>query len=991
MMIDLTRWNRAGLSRFDYLDANAAECLEHLRASLAARFPEWRPVEPAVPGIDTETEEARKQRLEALYQADPDDLLWQLTRQFARACHVLGGHIDAYANEAYLGTASQWDNLRRLVALLDYAPRPPASASAPLVLLLKDGKSGTIEAGLQVKHSPASGSPVVFETLQDLAADAGWNIIHARDHQRNPIALQGRFLVLEGHHDKLKSGEPLLLEDERDGRLSAHLVEGILLGTGSTGAEITTVSVSPTLPSGFAGGWTRVHVQPKDKLHPIGPAATGVDHAGHSLQLAVSTDDLAAGDIVVIRSGDDKPRYRRTKAVHATRLVFHREIGQLTLTGATVARPVTVPLSDLANPPDRREIESDGTVVDVVYAAGDWSRLAGEWLADIRKIGPREYLPAYFCLHAKYVPVTKDDARVADDERPGYTALTLTWHADTDDVPGSTDLRLSNPQALLAPPPGPGPWPVDRFLNESDHHRLQRDLVTSLGKHTSAGDLAVVVKGGQMAWSRLGTVSLDLEHEEATLSAESRWEDRGGGPYFLSVSRVYSHFTGQVRVLDWTVNDTPLTGVRVVPETLPDGLTTGRLLIVDNGGTALETSLANLDPDGEWLELADALPAGTTAGNLMIHGNVVSAGHGETRPQRVLGSGNGTQSNQQFTLAAEDPSFVADAAMSSGVRADLEIEVSGGPRSSTGVSPVTETWVQVSNLKDSGPTDPHYQVRLDQDGQLEVHFGDGRHGRRLPTGSNNIRVRFRQGTGTAGNLPAGSLTQLVRPHSLIDEVAQPLESSGGANRESNEDLRDNAPANLLALDRAVSLEDYTQLARGHASVAQARAFRHPAGLGQREWLELVVMAEGGGTLSTALKSDVQAYLQARAQPGVVVTVSDYERLTFEIQATVRAVTDVHDPQTVMDNVRTALLTAFSEESRQLGQALYRGEVYQVLDGVAGVENSDCTIVLDPVPDGVRVARSGNEILTARPGPGQCLVLAAEESTSVVITVEEYLP
>ena len=37
---DLTRWNRAGLSRFRYVDGNAAEYLEILRQQLAKRFVE---------------------------------------------------------------------------------------------------------------------------------------------------------------------------------------------------------------------------------------------------------------------------------------------------------------------------------------------------------------------------------------------------------------------------------------------------------------------------------------------------------------------------------------------------------------------------------------------------------------------------------------------------------------------------------------------------------------------------------------------------------------------------------------------------------------------------------------------------------------------------------------------------------------------------------------------------------------------------------------
>jgi len=973
-MTDLTRWNRAGLSRFEYVDGNAAVFLERLRRGLAAKFPAWTQARATIPG--DETEEDRKARLEALYQSDPDDMLWQLTRQFARSCHVLGSHLDAYANEATLGTASQWDTLRRLVALLDYAPLPPASAATPLALFLKDGKSGTIAAGLQTKYSPASGAPVIFETLADLSADAQYNILYALDPLRNPRRLRGSTLVLSEKLDKLKTGEPLVLENEKDGRLSAHLIQGILVSDDST-----TLTISPAVPTGFKKGWTLVHASPKEKLKILGPATGGVSGVGHSLQLAVPSGDLAAGDIVLIRSVDDKPYYRRIKAVFEDRLVFYREIGQITLVGATVARPVTLPLSSLDNPAKNRVVEEDGTVLDLVYAAGDWSRLADEWLADIRQIpgkggGNREYLPAYYCLHAKYVPVTSDPAQVAEGDRPGYTVLTLTWHPDTDGVPGNTDLRLKNPQTLLAPPPGSGPWAVDGFLNKSADGRLQPELLTGLPKQTAAGDLAVLARGGQMAWARLAHVTLDAEHEEATLCAESAWQDRGGGPFFLGTSRLWSHFQKSLRVPDWQENDSLLAGNRIEPESLPSGMKAGRALMVDNGSAVLETTLADYDPDGAWLDLADPLPEGTTAGNLKIYGNVATAGHGESRSQRVLGSGDGTRINQCFTLDVGNLSFVADAAMSSGVSAAVEVSVAG------------ETWTQVGSLKDSGPSDAHYQVRCDQDGKAEIQFGDGRHGRRLASGGNNVRISFRQGSGAAGNLDAGCLVKLVKPHALLDSVAQPLAASGGADRESDGDLRSNAPATLLALDRAVSLEDFAQLARGHASVWQARAFRRPPGLGRRECLEVVVMAAGGGCSSASLRAELAAYLTARAQPGVSVAVSDYTRLTFRLSVKVRVQTGAFDAQTVKEAVLAALEAAFCEEARQLGQSLYRGEIYQVVDGVTGVENSDCSIVLEAASRSAlaRIQEVDGKILVAEAGSGQCLVF---DGASFVAVVEEY--
>ena len=71
---------------------------------------------------------------------------------------------------------------------------------------------------------------------------------------------------------------------------------------------------------------------------------------------------------------------------------------------------------------------------------------------------------------------------------------------------------------------------------------------------------------------------------------------------------------------------------------------------------------------------------------------------------------------------------------------------------------------KIPYLRDSGPADAHYQVRPSEDGTLWIEFGDGRNGRRLPTGGNNVLITYRQGVGAAGNLPAGSLLRPVHPH-----------------------------------------------------------------------------------------------------------------------------------------------------------------------------------------------------------------------------------
>ncbi|MEO0865271.1 MAG: hypothetical protein AAFY39_11935, partial [Pseudomonadota bacterium] len=138
---DLTRWNRAGLRRFRYIDGNAVTYLDRLRATLADAYtppggtePTWTDLVDRFPIKQDETLGEREARQIAQYEDVRRDHAWEILRSFARSTHVLTEHMDAYANETFIGTATQWDSVRKLVQLLDARPAPPASARTDLAL-----------------------------------------------------------------------------------------------------------------------------------------------------------------------------------------------------------------------------------------------------------------------------------------------------------------------------------------------------------------------------------------------------------------------------------------------------------------------------------------------------------------------------------------------------------------------------------------------------------------------------------------------------------------------------------------------------------------------------------------------------------------------------------------------------------------------------------------------------------------------------------------
>ena len=215
---DLTRWNRAGLNRFIYLNGNAVEYLEILRQRLVKNFPEstghgkWLNPAEQVPANEEKAEgetliqrqerlSNREERIVEMYHQDRRDWAWEITRTFARSCHILTGYADAYANEGYLGTATQWNHVRRLVEMLGYYPAPPASASTKLVLEAKQSKSGLVKKGWQVKYKPPDGGDkIIFETLSDIVVDPALNGLRPNGWNQSDEP------VLSAEHDETAYG-----------------------------------------------------------------------------------------------------------------------------------------------------------------------------------------------------------------------------------------------------------------------------------------------------------------------------------------------------------------------------------------------------------------------------------------------------------------------------------------------------------------------------------------------------------------------------------------------------------------------------------------------------------------------------------------------------------------------------------------------------------------------------------------------------------------
>jgi uncharacterized phage protein gp47/JayE len=195
-----------------------------------------------------------------------------------------------------------------------------------------------------------------------------------------------------------------------------------------------------------------------------------------------------------------------------------------------------------------------------------------------------------------------------------------------------------------------------------------------------------------------------------------------------------------------------------------------------------------------------------------------------------------------------------------------------------------------SSLLNNNAYDSVFSLNTDAEGYTYVVFGDGIGGRVPPTAA-SIYATYRVGNGTLGNVPAYTLEDMLTNITAGITVTNAEGAIGGADEESSDSIRLNAPRALKALTRAVSLKDYSYLALQVPGVAKANAnssvytnvILYVAPFG-----DLGVDSLGAPTAAfTALATNVAAYFLDKTPPNTTLTILPPTYVEIDIDMTVR--------------------------------------------------------------------------------------------------------
>lgn len=291
-----------------------------------------------------------------------------------------------------------------------------------------------------------------------------------------------------------------------------------------------------------------------------------------------------------------------------------------------------------------------------------------------------------------------------------------------------------------------------------------------------------------------------------------------------------------------------------------------------------------------------------------------------TPVESPLGASNG-EASQGFAVPQRPVLLSPDPRVPDGFEVSLQI------------AGVRQRWERRVTLLNSVGDDPHYVVRVDEDDAAEIVFGDGRYGR-VPPLDALVSARYRIGGGSGGNVAPGTVTVVTSGVSAQVSVTNPVGASGGADRETIEHARAVAPGVFRSHHRAVTAEDFVALAESFPGVARAQAV--PTAW---NYVDVLVVAEGGLDLSDALRGDLLRWFEDRRMATTIVHVRVPVFVAVDADVRVRAEPTFFTAD-VQERVRANVAALFATDRLAFGRAFSVSKLYEAAEGVDGVADID---------------------------------------------------
>ena len=248
------------------------------------------------------------------------------------------------------------------------------------------------------------------------------------------------------------------------------------------------------------------------------------------------------------------------------------------------------------------------------------------------------------------------------------------------------------------------------------------------------------------------------------------------------------------------------------------------------------------------------------------------------------------------------------------------------------------TWEFRNTLAFSGPQDKHFIVQVNESKQSFVVFGNGINGAIPPSGQ-TIYGTYYKCLGISGNVDADTInsfdssTEPTPPVNVASFlITNELPAVGGLEVEDLERIRRNAPLSIRTLGRAVTEQDYRDIAMlvpgvGKSSVSFDK---------QLKKVSIYVCPEEGGTASLQLLQDVEDYFDDKKMISTFILAQAAGETKLRIKLTATAKFRRDTTQTRSDII-SSLKTNYGFNGSKINKSIRRSDIIALIDGLDKVD------------------------------------------------------
>jgi hypothetical protein len=256
-------------------------------------------------------------------------------------------------------------------------------------------------------------------------------------------------------------------------------------------------------------------------------------------------------------------------------------------------------------------------------------------------------------------------------------------------------------------------------------------------------------------------------------------------------------------------------------------------------------------------------------------------------------------------------------------------------------------WHPQRDLLSSDAVASEFVAEVDDAGRATLRFGDGEHGAR-PAPGVQVFASYRVGNGSAGNVGAESIRHAVLDDpglsDAVESLENPLPARGGTDPEDVERVRIDAPEAFKTLERAVTPEDYAEIAERHPEVQRAQATLRWTG----SWRTVFLTVDrlGGRPVGSEFEEALRAHLERFRMAGHDLEIDGPRFVALELELDVCV-----EPGYFRSDVAAALLEElgsgalpdgrrgyFHPDNHTFGQPVFLSPIAAAAASVPGVRD-----------------------------------------------------